>query len=162
MRFLQGNYKLVYWAKTDLGGEKQTQLDKSEGKQVMFSLPLPPLQKNDIIECQVHLRATNNDVGNIAFGGQILLADSSDQIEPIIDEDAVTYWAGFNISLNMHHGLLVHTGCTNITDNNLSRNYINFVSRAQTDIPGDPHLRIDRYYGQLTYKIFSTFYSNEA
>lgn len=150
---ISGVFSLIHWEKTDKNAEKQTQLDVSEGKQVLFSLPLASLAVNDIVRAYGALRCTNNSSGNIAFGGQLILADSQTQTEPATDDDCLTYFRGENVSLNVHHGIRDLIGSTLITSETVNRSYVNFIARAQSDQSGDPHLRIDRGYAEMQYEI---------
>lgn len=150
---ISGNYELIHWEKTDKNAEKQTQLDVSEGKQVLFSLPLISLNEDDIVRCYGALRCTNNAGGNIAFGGQLILADSQTQTEASTDDDCLTYFRGENVSVDEHHGIRDLIGSTVINATTANRAYVNFIARAQSNLSGDPHLRIDRGYGEMVYEV---------
>lgn len=150
---ISGVFNLIHFEKTDDNAEKQTQLDVSEGKQVMFSLPLIQLQVGDIVKAVGALRCTNNSNGNIAFGGQLILADSDTETEASSYEEMLTNFRGENVSLNVHHGIRDLSGGVIITEDTVNMSYINFIARAQSNQSGDPHLRIDRSYGEMYYQV---------
>lgn len=127
--------------------------------EVVFSIKLQNLKKNDIIEALADFEVTNDLGFNVSVISQIVFADSplkkpnSDNIQEITEAN------GYQITPNMHHGHIVKVGSL-ICPENYNERYINVCVRARSDLAkkeefisvgGNP---FNQDYGRLSVILF--------
>lgn len=114
-------------------------------KRVLYSLPIEEIKKDDILSVTTEFEVTNNAGMNLMIASSVNLCDSPTQIEcPQISEAN-----GFNISPQMHHGVVTHSRQLKI-DNGAPYKYVNVVIWAASDAAKPSSvLNIEKGYGHL-------------
>lgn len=113
--------------------------------QVIYSITVPTITENDILQITGQFEATNPYSYNAMISSTILLADTSTTTTGVLIDAATS----FNITPNMHHGVVIKSRSWQAPQNYTNK-CINFVahSGADTASPGDL-LIIEQMYGHL-------------
>jgi len=115
-------------------------------KKVVYSVYVGDLVPGDIVLALTDFEATNDHSYNVMIASQIYLASSD--LTTTIDAE-ISEASGFNITPNMHHGVVSRSGALAISDS-LTSKYINVLAYAASSAAssGDT-LTIEQDYGRL-------------
>ena len=119
--------------------------------QVIYSVQISQLKKNDVVQVTAELEATNNHGYNAMIGCEIILSNN----ESDTDGELIDQANAFNISQNMHHGVVSKTRNW-ISKSDYYNKHINVVcwSTCVNSFLGDM-LKIEKGYGHLDVVIYS-------
>lgn len=115
--------------------------------QVVYSLPVADIRDGDVIVALAEAEATNPHSYNAFVSGWLLLTDDPGAVNGIeISENS-----GFNITPQMHHGIVTKVGSVRPVGTDLGDRHVNVVMRAAASQAqeGDT-LLVEQDYGRLT------------
>lgn len=143
------------YVRTDDNGERVNCLQAPDSNdnttyRSVFTIRLLGLQANDVIVYKAITELTNDFPEPMMVAWYVVLARSPNDILGTL----VTDHKGYNISPQMHHGVVGESGVYRVTDN-FPLVFLNFVVYSASGVPElqNEHVKVEVGYGQLEISI---------
>lgn len=114
-------------------------------EQVIYSVKIPKINKNDVLQITTEFEATNNYDFNVMIGAKIILADSDKDTNGIVIDQS----NGFNITKKMHHGVFCKARNWLATSNYKNKYLSVVIWGISVNAQNFDNLKIEKHYGHL-------------
>lgn len=136
--------------RTRPGGERVDTLPIIKGDRffAVHSVKTGPIATGDVLQVTADMEVTNDCGYNVGLGSFMVLAptDSGVTRSP---ETTIAFAAVFNVTPDMHHGLVTRVGTLVASQDYPTGAYVNFVAYAQSSLLTCAGLHVERGYGQM-------------
>lgn len=113
---------------------------------VVFSQQIT-VEEDDVIHTMCEYEVTNNQGYNVMFAGYVIMATTAGGNTGVEISEA----NGYNVSANMHHGIITELGSYVATSSDVGTRYINVILySASTASSGSDTFVVEQDYGRLT------------